>query len=385
MKDHRKKSNRTFRQWLHRIRLSILNTNKLKQKLIMTGILLVFGYFLIGRSMATGRPPLDEKIWLRAKWEHSPVQLEEKRLTEINSRNDLDFFWKHHLKPILIERIPGTKNHELVRNHIIGRMKDLSAGWHIELDEFYDKPPEPYPETKFSSIIATLNPDAPRKLVLACHYESKIMDGGIFYAATDSAVPCAMLMNMAHVLDDLLKRQKWANPDLTIQLVFLDGEEAFIEWTDTDSIYGARHLAKKWKKTPYPFEDSKTDVLDGIDCFVLLDLLGGPNPQFQNHFKETDNNHKHMRAIESRLHSLGELQEHRSANQYFTTSRSYAGRISDDHIPFLQRGVRVLHWIATPFPKVWHKLSDNEQNLHKPTISNICKILNVFVAEYLHL
>ena len=136
-----------------------------------------------------------------------------------------------------------------------------------------------------------MNPDAPRKLVLACHYESKIMDGGIFYAATDSAVPCAMMMNMAHVLgmfilnhmaimwsnhqairsrdsrdiysilDDLLKRQKWANPDLTIQLVFLDGEEAFVEWTDTDSIYGARHLAKKWKKTPYPYEDSKTNVL----------------------------------------------------------------------------------------------------------------------------
>ena len=63
------------------------------------------------------------------------------------------------------------------------------------------------------------------------------------------------------ILDDLLKRQKWANPDLTIQLVFLDGEEAFVEWTDTDSIYGARHLAKKWKKTPYPYEDSKTNVL----------------------------------------------------------------------------------------------------------------------------
>ena len=26
------------------------------------------------------------------------------------------------------------------------------------------------------------------------------MEGGIFYAATDSAVPCAMMMNMAHVL-----------------------------------------------------------------------------------------------------------------------------------------------------------------------------------------
>ena len=86
--------------------------------------------------------------WLRAKWEHRAGQLENNRLVEIAKRNDIDFFWKYHLKPILIERIPGTKNHELVRNHIIARMKGLSAGWHIELDEFVDKPPEPYPEVR---------------------------------------------------------------------------------------------------------------------------------------------------------------------------------------------------------------------------------------------
>ena len=28
--------------------------------------------------------------------------------------------------------------------------------------------------------------------------------------------------------------------DTTLQLVFFDGEEAFVDWTDTDSIYGAR-------------------------------------------------------------------------------------------------------------------------------------------------
>ena len=37
--------------------------------------------------------------------------------------------------------------------------------------------------------------------------------------------------------------------DLTLQFVFFDGEEAFLEWTRTDSIYGARHLAEKWEKT----------------------------------------------------------------------------------------------------------------------------------------
>jgi len=28
--------------------------------------------------------------------------------------------------------------------------------------------------------------------------------------------------------------------DTTLQLVFFDGEEAFKDWTDTDSVYGAR-------------------------------------------------------------------------------------------------------------------------------------------------
>jgi len=35
------------------------------------------------------------------------------------------------------------------------------------------------------------------------------------------------------------------NSDVTLQLVFFDGEEALVHWTDTDSLYGSRHLAKK--------------------------------------------------------------------------------------------------------------------------------------------
>ena len=97
----------------------------------------------------TTRPIFSSRQWLRAKWNHQPTQLEERRLLDIASRNDIDFFWKYHLKPILIERYPGHKNHELVRNHIIARMKALSAGWTIELDEFIDKPPEPYPQVIF--------------------------------------------------------------------------------------------------------------------------------------------------------------------------------------------------------------------------------------------
>ena len=74
-------------------------------------------------------------------------------------------------------------------------------------------------------------------------------------AATDSAVPCAMMLNAARELDLLLAAQKKHNPEITLQLIFLDGEEAFVDWTDTDSIYGARHLAAKWARTPFPTQN----------------------------------------------------------------------------------------------------------------------------------
>ena len=61
-----------------------------------------------------------------------------------------------------------------------------------------------------------------------------------------------MMLNAARELDSLLAVQKHQNPEITLQLVFLDGEEAFVDWTDKDSIYGARHLAQKWASTPFP-------------------------------------------------------------------------------------------------------------------------------------
>ncbi len=65
-----------------------------------------------------------------------------------------------------------------------------------------------------------------------------------------------MLLDLAEVITPLLKarkeRVKSGNAILkdgydeevlaetTLQFVFFDGEEAFHDWTDTDSIYGAR-------------------------------------------------------------------------------------------------------------------------------------------------
>ena len=67
--------------------------------------------------------------------------------------------------------------------------------------------------------------------------------------------------------------------DLTLQFIFFDGEEAFRAWTSTDSLYGSRHLARKWQRERFQHQGVSGSQLDRIDVFMLLDLLGAKNPR----------------------------------------------------------------------------------------------------------
>ncbi|MEE6517825.1 hypothetical protein FKM82_028330, partial [Ascaphus truei] len=120
------------------------------------------------------------------------------------------------------------------------------------------------------------------------------------------------------------------------------------------------------------------------DLFILLDLIGAANPVFPSYFQNTIRWFNRLQSIERRLHSLNVLKNHPSEVQYFQNNLR-AGQVDDDHVPFLQRGVPVLHLIPSPFPDVWHTFDDNEENLDSVTVDNINKILQVFVLEYLNI
>ncbi|KAJ8941468.1 hypothetical protein NQ318_015947 [Aromia moschata] len=81
------------------------------------------------------------------------------------------------LDNILIPRVVGTSNHEKVFNYIKKELQKLD--WAIQVDEFEDKTPN-FGKLTFKNIIATLNPNADRYLVLACHYDSKYFKNEVF-------------------------------------------------------------------------------------------------------------------------------------------------------------------------------------------------------------
>ncbi|XP_045845426.1 glutaminyl-peptide cyclotransferase-like protein isoform X2 [Meles meles] len=202
-----------------------------------------------------------------------------------------------------------------------------------------------------------------------------------FVGATDSAVPCALLLELAQALDRELSRAKEQEAPVTLQLLFLDGEEALKEWGPQDSLYGSRHLAQLMESAPHSPGPTR---IQAIELFMLLDLLGAPNPNFYSHFPHTARWFHRLRSIEKRLHRLNLLQSHPQEVMYFQPGEP-PGSVEDDHIPFLRRGVPVLHLISMPFPDVWHTPHDSEANLHPPTVHNLSRILAVFLAEYLGL
>lgn len=253
------------------------------------------------------------------------------------------------------------------------------------MDEFVDS--TPVGNVKFANIIADSNPNACRQLVLACHYDSKMMDG--FLGATDSAVPCAMLLKMSERFKNSFRSDSNNgdgvdnNPinDLSLRFIFFDGEEAFVQWDATDSLYGSRHLAAKWEKTPAPSHCNVNNELKRIELFLILDLIGTSDTTFVMYNRQLSHHYYDLMKYENNHLNKSGLTSVRGA-QAFKNRYHPLDWIEDDHVPFKQRGVPILSLLAHPFPKVWHKVTDNYNAIDFPRTRRILHVLEEFVANY---
>ncbi|KAG7276605.1 hypothetical protein CRUP_024326 [Coryphaenoides rupestris] len=284
--------------------------------------------------------------WTQEKLTHRAVTLTAGEINSVLAHTDLEQMWQRDLTPLLVTRYPGTAGSLAVQQPIIknrAHWAALEAGWNVTEDRF--EAHTPYGSLTFTNLIA--NPGPVGQEAAWCwpaHFDSQS-----------------------------------SSPDLTLQLLFFDGEEAMFQWTATDSLYGSRHLAQHMESTPHPADASDTNLLHGIDLFVLLDLIGAPGPRFGSQFASTSRWLTRLQQIERRLHAMGQLVEHPNQVEYFWPNIPVG-----PHDILCSACVRVLHLIPSPFPSVWHTFDDNEENLDRSTIQNLNKILQIFSLEYLN-
>ncbi|KAI1141830.1 peptidase family M28-domain-containing protein [Hypoxylon sp. FL0543] len=306
------------------------------------------------------------------------------------------------LAPILIPRVPGTPGQTAAQQHFVNFFAKELPKWSIEwYNSTSTTPVSGNKQVPFQNLLFKREPPwvtegQSNLLTLVAHYDSKITPEG-FIGATDSAVPCAILMHVARYLDKFITQMHdemselgeggTIPMDMGVQILLLDGEEAFKQWSDTDSTYGARALADTWENSLYPAMSFYRNPLDQISMFVLLDLLGAANPTVPSFFQTTHWAYKAMATIEDRMRKLG-LLESKPTNPFLPdlekdVSAFHRAYIEDDHIPFMARGVPVLHVIASPFPQVWHTMDDDGAHLDMPTVHDWAKIVTAFALEWL--
>lgn len=321
---------------------------------------------------------------------------------------DFDIKTGKLLAPILQPRVPGTSGSDIVLDHFTTFFRTELPEWHISFQNSTSKTPKTGDrEIPFRNLIVNRDPPWAKPgevgyLTFVAHFDSKLEPDG-FIGAIDSAAPCAFLMHAARSLDGALTA-KWSSMDedrlkgelddlfgehTGIQILFLDGEEAFDQWSATDSVYGARSLAAEWEQTYHPAMSTYRNALSSVSLFVLLDLLGAASPSIPSYFKTTHWAYKRMANVERRLRKSGKLRTR--ATSWFpevdkkSDSRWLGGMIGDDHVPFMERGVEVLHIIPSHFPQVWHTIQDDGEHLDLPSCEDWAIIVTAFAAEWMDL
>ncbi|KAE8355628.1 hypothetical protein BDV28DRAFT_30715 [Aspergillus coremiiformis] len=330
--------------------------------------------------------------------------------------NDFDIHHGALLSPILIPRVSGTPGSAAVLQHFADFFRNSLPSWNIEFQNSTSTTPvSKGKEVPFVNLIASRNPPwaAPGdvgRLTLVAHYDSKYSPEG-FIGAIDSAAPCAMLMHAMRSIDAALtkkweKMQAKGDTDSSweeqkgIQVIFLDGEEAFKAWTSTDSLYGSRSLAEHWDSQVNPAMSTYKTPLSSISLFVLLDLLGSKDPSIQSYFSTTHWAYKKLAHLEKRFRDLKQFKSSTDSSHptWFLDSSKMEHDIStflgiqDDHLPFLERGVEILHVIdahpSTGFPVVWHDekgVPDDGEHLDLATVEDWSMLITAFAAEWMEL
>jgi glutaminyl-peptide cyclotransferase len=175
------------------------------------------------------------------------------------------------------------------------------------------------------NISARIGGSGPR-LIIAGHYDTKLFKEFTFVGASDAGSSTAFLLEIARVL----KARQNAMP---IEILFLDGEEAFGEW-DTGNTFGSRH---------YVSAAEKAGTLKDIKALILVDMIGDADLRM---LKEANSTPWLVDAIWGAARKL-------NRPEFLADSTP----IEDDHLRFLEAGVPAVDIIDLDYPH-WHQPTD---------------------------
>jgi glutaminyl-peptide cyclotransferase len=240
------------------------------------------------------------------------------------------------------KRFNGSPGHLAAENFIKQHFKPEAAKGNFETDEFTANTPAG-PQT-LRNYIVRFPGKKDGVIVLVSHYETNYPLRNIdFVGANDGACTSALLMELGAYF------RTHPPQGYSVWLVFDDGEEAVNQWSDSDSVYGTRHLAAKW-------------YADGTDkrikALLIADMIGDKDLNILEETQSTAWLREVFRQAAANTHH---------SSYVFKTQ----GSEEDDHLPFLKRGVPSLDVIDVDYGPHTSATPDGYHHTAQDTIDKI--------------
>jgi len=204
------------------------------------------------------------------------------------------------------------------------------AGLAAEEDNFTAS--TPFGLVPMTNLLVRIPGERKNVVVVAGHYETKRIDDFRFVGANDGGSSTAFLIELARVL--AARKNK-----LTYWLVFLDGEEAFVDFSATDGLYGSRHLVQKL---------TASGELSRIDAVLVVDMVA--DTELDIH-RENNSTPWLTDRVFSAARRLGYGRYFRDDPRYYI----------DDHVPFVNAGVAAVDLLDFNYGRgnrYWHSAED---------------------------
>ena len=226
------------------------------------------------------------------------------------------------------------------------------------------------------NIVGVFHPEAKKRIVLCAHWDSRPFadhdpDEANIHTPIDGANDGASGVGVLLECARLFKAQPLPER-LGIDIVFFDLEDYGPHVDDAEKYYddAVNYWAlgsQYWSKHPHVY---------GYKAYygILLDMVGGPNPNFQKEYYSQGYAASVCNKIWRKAFDLG----YRS---YF--SNELGAPISDDHLPMNEIAdiptIDIIDLqpesINECFPDVWHTLNDNIENIDKSTLGMVGNVL----------
>ena len=258
--------------------------------------------------------------------------------------------WQHVRRQIAFGPRPsGSGALDANRRYLIEQLQAMGIGTRQQAF-FADTPAGEIP---MINVIGSIPGKRPERIVIGSHFDTKRAPFR-FVGANDGASSTATLLEIGRVL-------RGRQPEFTIELLFLDGEEA-VNWdwgvTGGDNTYGSRY---------YVDDARRTNRLSTIAAFVLLDMIGERDLRIMRDAQSTPWLVDIVWAAARRLGHGSVFVEQ-------------ATQVEDDHVSFLRAGVPAIDIIDLEYPQ-WHTADDTIAHLSPRSLQIVGDVVLTALPE----